>query len=144
MTDQLAVFEEAMGFPPSPEPPEYFFKQNSSGALSFIPKLMADAILERFRFFALSKKSEVFNEFKSDGKGKVKGYDDTLMKGKSSRRHSKLSKENFDEFYKKSSPAKSKDSKNVEKEAEEFEKYYKERGTQEPSSSKDKKENDKK
>ena len=59
MTNQMG-FEEVMGFPPAPKTPEEFFKPNRSGVPSFIPKLMGDAILEQFRFFALSYKSDMW------------------------------------------------------------------------------------
>lgn len=53
-------FEEVFGFPHSEQTPEYFFKANRGGVPSFIPKLMGDAILEKFRFFALSRKSDIW------------------------------------------------------------------------------------
>lgn len=58
MTDQ--VFEEIMGFPAAPQPPEYFFNTNKMGVMSFIPKRMGDAILNIFKFFALSTKSDIW------------------------------------------------------------------------------------
>ncbi len=101
--------------------------------------------LNKFIDDALNKKSEIFDHFKSDGKGKVEGYDDTLIKG-TKKRPANMSKEEFDEFYKKSNStsSNSKDPQNIEKEAEEFEKYYKDKKIENPSETKSKKESNKK
>lgn len=56
----VEAFETSMGFPRSEHPPKYYFKPNQSGVPSFIPKLMGDAILKVFRFFALSRKSDMW------------------------------------------------------------------------------------
>jgi hypothetical protein len=78
----------------------------------------------------LSKGNDVFDSFSSTSKGKTKGYDDTLLKGTSSKNKSQ-------EFSLNENNGVSKvDGESIEKQAEEFENYFKQKG----SESKDKKE----
>lgn len=68
----------------------------------------------------------VFKNFDSVDKGKVEGYEDTLIKRKKS--NNDLSKEDFDEFYSSSTSDSKLDSvKTMEEEAEDFENYYKDK-----------------
>ncbi len=77
--------------------------------------------LNKFVDETINKKNDVFKNFDNSHRGKVEEYEDTLIKGK---RPIDISKEEFDDFYKNS--ANKNDSElNVEKEADAFEQYHK-------------------
>lgn len=73
MTDQ-EVFTEILGFPPARYPPETFFKLVNGGFI-FVPKLMADAILEEMRFIAFSENSDIWVYRDKLGIWKNNGFD---------------------------------------------------------------------
>lgn len=110
-----------------------------------IPKSDYDSHFKKLNKFidsTLNSSNEVFDSFKDSGKGRVKGYQDTLLKNKKSL---DVSKEDFDDFYKNSKSSSKADSKKtLEKEAEEFEKYYKKRKINSASKKTEKKDNNKK
>jgi hypothetical protein len=98
-----------------------------------IKKTGYDRNLKKINSFiddTLSQGDDVFDSFSSTSKGKTKGYDDTLLKGTSPKKKSQ-------EFSLNKNNGISKDSvESIEKQAEEFENYFKEKG----SESNDKKE----
>jgi len=70
--------------------------------------------------------NDMFNNFDNDNqKGKVKGYKDTLLNKKK-----KVSKNDFDEFYSSSKNALKNQPENLEKDAEAFEKFHKNKKNQ--------------
>jgi len=78
--------------------------------------------LNSFLDKTIEGKSGVFKDFDKSNKGKVKGYDDTLIK---QNKKTDISKEDFDDFYSSSKNSTSlKDSKSLEKQAEDFEEYH--------------------
>lgn len=80
--------------------------------------------LNKFVDETINKKSDVFSNFGSMDKGKVEDYDDTLIKKPKIR---DISKEEFDDFYTKSTNLSGdlSEEKSLEKEAEDFEDFYK-------------------
>ena len=81
----------------------------------------------------INSKTNIFDKFDDSGenlKGKVDGYEDTLIKKEKEKRN--ISEEEFDEFYKKSKNLSDTNSslenvKTLEKEAESFEDFYREK-----------------
>lgn len=79
----------------------------------------------------LSKDDDVFDSFDSVGKGDVEGYEDTLLKKKGSTKKKK--KKKYQEFSANKNFGKGnlKDENSIEKEAEEFEEYFKKKAKKE-------------
>lgn len=77
--------------------------------------------LNKFIDSTMKKGGDVFDNFDKTNKGKVKGYEDTMLNKKSGT----MSKQDYDDFYNKTST----DSGSLEKESEQFEKYYKEKNS---------------
>ena len=92
------------------------------------PKTKYDSHLNKLNKFidnTLKSGQGVFDKFDKVDKGKVDKYEDTLLK---KRKDVKYSQDNFDDFYSKSKTSKrSSTKKSLEDEAQDFEKFYKER-----------------
>ena len=109
------------------------FTTGSSGVSSdnkqdLKPKTKYDSHLSKLNRFiddTLKSGQSVFDKFDKVDKGKVNKYDDTLLK---KRKNVKYSKEDFDDFHSKSNASgKSSPKKSLEDEAQDFEKFYKEK-----------------
>jgi len=81
--------------------------------------------LNTFLEDTLSKGSDVFDKFDKVDKGKVEGYEDTLIKGGKGKSKSK----NFNEYKSKSDRDGENDASSIENDAEEFENYLKKKKT---------------
>ena len=103
---------------------------NKTGSKVSAKKTGYDRNLKKLHNFiddTLTKDDDVFDTFGSTGKGKVEGFEDTLAK----KNKSKKKNSSFVEFSNDSKNLggvkNSKDSNSIEKEAEEFENYFKEK-----------------